>query len=88
MRQTTIDQEIFTLAFERELPVSRAEVFDAWTKPAAVHRHLRRDRAPVASRVRASGCRSVGRGFWPRTWRWETCSCDSSKRAAARCRRG
>lgn len=32
MMQTTIDQETFTIAFERELPVSRTEVFDAWTK--------------------------------------------------------
>jgi uncharacterized protein YndB with AHSA1/START domain len=31
--QTTIAQETFTIAFERELSVSRAEVFDAWTKP-------------------------------------------------------
>lgn len=36
MMQTTIDQETFTIAFERELPVSRAEVFDAWTKPEQI----------------------------------------------------
>ena len=36
MTQTTIDQETFTIAFERELPVSRAEVFDAWTKPEQI----------------------------------------------------
>ncbi len=34
--QTTIDQETFTIAFERKLPVSRAEVFDAWTKPEQI----------------------------------------------------
>ncbi|CAN5673957.1 SRPBCC family protein [soil metagenome] len=33
MMQTTIDQETFTVAFERKLPVSREKVFDAWTKP-------------------------------------------------------
>jgi uncharacterized protein YndB with AHSA1/START domain len=33
MMQTTIDQKTFTITFHRELPVSRAEVFDAWTKP-------------------------------------------------------
>ncbi len=36
MMQTTIDQKTFTIAFERELPVSRAEVFDAWTKPEQI----------------------------------------------------
>ena len=36
MMQTTIDQETFTIAFERKLPVSRAEVFDAWTKPEQI----------------------------------------------------
>jgi uncharacterized protein YndB with AHSA1/START domain len=36
MMQTTIDQETFTIAFERQLPVSRAEVFDAWTKPEQI----------------------------------------------------
>ena len=36
MMQTTIEQETFTIAFERELPVSRAEVFDAWTKPEQI----------------------------------------------------
>lgn len=34
--QTTIDQETLTIAFERKLPVSRAEVFDAWTKPEQI----------------------------------------------------
>ena len=34
--QTTIDQKTFTIAFERKLPVSRAEVFDAWTKPEQI----------------------------------------------------
>ena len=36
MTQTTIDQETLTLHFQRHLPVSRAEVFDAWTKPEQV----------------------------------------------------
>jgi uncharacterized protein YndB with AHSA1/START domain len=36
MMQTTIDQETFTITFHRELPVSRAEVFDAWTKPEQI----------------------------------------------------
>ena len=36
MTQTTIDQETFTIAFERKIPVSRAEVFDAWTKPEQI----------------------------------------------------
>ncbi|MEO7032604.1 MAG: SRPBCC domain-containing protein [Polyangiaceae bacterium] len=36
MMQTTIDQETFTIAFERQLPVSRVEVFDAWTKPEQI----------------------------------------------------
>ncbi len=36
MMQTTIDQETFTIAFERKLAVSRAEVFDAWTKPEQI----------------------------------------------------
>lgn len=36
MMQTTIDQDTFTIAFERKLPVSRAEVFDAWTKPEQI----------------------------------------------------
>jgi uncharacterized protein YndB with AHSA1/START domain len=34
--QTTIDPQTFTIAFERRLPVSRAEVFDAWTKPEQI----------------------------------------------------
>jgi uncharacterized protein YndB with AHSA1/START domain len=34
--KTTIDQETFTIAFERKLPVSRADVFDAWTKPEQI----------------------------------------------------
>ena len=34
--QTTIDQETLTIAFERRLPASRAEVFDAWTKPEQI----------------------------------------------------
>ncbi len=36
MMQRTIEQETFTIAFERELQVSRAEVFDAWTKPEQI----------------------------------------------------
>jgi len=36
MMQATIDHETFTIAFERKLPVSRAEVFDAWTKPEQI----------------------------------------------------
>ena len=36
MMKATIDQETFTIAFERKLPVSRAEVFDAWTKPEQI----------------------------------------------------
>jgi uncharacterized protein YndB with AHSA1/START domain len=36
MMQTTTDQETFTIAFERQLPASRAEVFDAWTKPEQI----------------------------------------------------
>jgi uncharacterized protein YndB with AHSA1/START domain len=36
MMQTTIDQGTFTIAFERKLPVSSAEVFDAWTKPEQI----------------------------------------------------
>ena len=36
MMHTTIDQETFTISFERKLPVSRAEVFDAWTKPEQI----------------------------------------------------
>lgn len=36
MTQTTIDQETFTIAFERTLPASRGEVFDAWTKPEQI----------------------------------------------------
>jgi uncharacterized protein YndB with AHSA1/START domain len=31
--QTTIDQETFTIAFERTISAPRADVFDAWTKP-------------------------------------------------------
>jgi uncharacterized protein YndB with AHSA1/START domain len=34
--KTTIDQETFTIAFERKLPASRADVFDAWTKPEQI----------------------------------------------------
>jgi len=34
--QTTIDHETFTIAFERKLPTSREEVFDAWTRPERV----------------------------------------------------
>ncbi len=36
MTPTTIDQNTLTIAFERMLPVSRAEVFDAWTKPELI----------------------------------------------------
>ena len=36
MMQATIDHETFTISFERKLPVSRAEVFDAWTKPEQI----------------------------------------------------
>jgi uncharacterized protein YndB with AHSA1/START domain len=42
MMNTTIDQgtivhqKTLTISFERELPVSRAEVFDAWTKPEQI----------------------------------------------------
>ena len=36
MMQTKIDEETFTIAFERKLAVSRAEVFDAWTKPEQI----------------------------------------------------
>jgi uncharacterized protein YndB with AHSA1/START domain len=36
MMQATIEQDSFTIAFERALPVSPAEVFDAWTKPEQV----------------------------------------------------
>jgi uncharacterized protein YndB with AHSA1/START domain len=36
MIPTTIERETFTIAFERELPVSRAKVFDAWTKPEQI----------------------------------------------------
>jgi uncharacterized protein YndB with AHSA1/START domain len=32
MMQTTIDQETFTIAFERKISASREEVFDAWTR--------------------------------------------------------
>jgi uncharacterized protein YndB with AHSA1/START domain len=33
---TTVDQKTFTISFQRRLPVSRAEVFDAWTKPEQI----------------------------------------------------
>ena len=33
MRQATIDQETFTITFERRLAATREEVFDAWTRP-------------------------------------------------------
>ena len=36
MMDTTIDQGTFTITFERRLPVSRAEVFDAWTQPEQI----------------------------------------------------
>jgi uncharacterized protein YndB with AHSA1/START domain len=36
MTQTTIDQETFTITFQRKLPASRAAVFDAWTKPEQI----------------------------------------------------
>lgn len=36
MMQTTLDEETFTLAFARKLPVTREEVFDAWTKPVQI----------------------------------------------------
>jgi uncharacterized protein YndB with AHSA1/START domain len=36
MMQTTIDQETFTISFQRKLPVSCAAVFDAWTKPEQI----------------------------------------------------
>ena len=32
----TIDQESFTLTFERTLPASTDEVFDAWTRPEQI----------------------------------------------------
>ena len=34
--QTTIDQETFTIAFERKISASREEVFDAWTRPERI----------------------------------------------------
>jgi uncharacterized protein YndB with AHSA1/START domain len=34
--QTTINRETFTIAFERTLSASRAEVFDAWTRPERI----------------------------------------------------
>jgi uncharacterized protein YndB with AHSA1/START domain len=34
--QTTIDQQTFTIAFERTIPASREEVFEAWTHPEQV----------------------------------------------------
>jgi uncharacterized protein YndB with AHSA1/START domain len=34
--QTQIDQETFTIAFERKLSASREEVFDAWTRPERI----------------------------------------------------
>ncbi len=36
MSQTTIDQKTLTLSFQRKLAVSRADVFDAWTKTEQV----------------------------------------------------
>jgi uncharacterized protein YndB with AHSA1/START domain len=33
MMQATIDQQTFTIAFERRLEASREAVFDAWTSP-------------------------------------------------------
>ena len=33
MTPTTIDQDTFTITFERELAASRDAVFDAWTRP-------------------------------------------------------
>ncbi|MEO6599822.1 MAG: SRPBCC domain-containing protein [Polyangiaceae bacterium] len=36
MMQTTIDKDTFTIAFERKLAVSPAQVFDAWTKPEQI----------------------------------------------------
>ncbi|MEO8904390.1 MAG: SRPBCC domain-containing protein [Polyangiaceae bacterium] len=36
MMRTTIDQDTFTIAFERKLSGSRSEVFDAWTKPEQI----------------------------------------------------
>ncbi len=36
MMQTTIDQDTFTISFERKLAVPPAEVFDAWTKPEQI----------------------------------------------------
>jgi uncharacterized protein YndB with AHSA1/START domain len=32
----TIDQENFSIAFERKIPASREDVFDAWTRPERV----------------------------------------------------
>lgn len=34
--QATIDQQTFTIAFERSLAASREEVFDAWTHPEQI----------------------------------------------------
>lgn len=37
MMHATIDQEAFTISFQRTLPAARAEeVFDAWTKPEQI----------------------------------------------------
>jgi uncharacterized protein YndB with AHSA1/START domain len=33
VKQTTIDDQTFTIAFERNLSASPDEVFDAWTRP-------------------------------------------------------
>ena len=49
MRQTTIDQESFTIAFERELPVSLVEVFDAWTKPEQISKWWDPTGAPLVT---------------------------------------
>jgi len=34
--QTKVDRATFTITFERSIPASREQVFDAWTKPEAV----------------------------------------------------
>lgn len=34
--QATINQETLTIAFERKIKASRADVFDAWTKPEQI----------------------------------------------------
>ena len=49
MMQPTIDEETFTISFERTIPVSRVEVFDAWTKPEEVTAWWDPNGVPLAS---------------------------------------